>query len=58
MLVGGLLLVLGQYMPIYIITGVFITIRGVLMYTVDTSTKTGAVYGYEVLVAIRASLAL
>jgi hypothetical protein len=45
-------------MPIYIITGVFIIIRGVLIHTVNTSTKTGAVYSYEVLVAIGAGLAL
>jgi MFS family permease len=58
MLAGGLLPVLGRYMPIYIIAGVFMTIGGVLMHTVDASTKTGAVYGYEVLVAIGAGLAL
>ncbi len=58
MLAGSLLLVLGRYMPIYIIASVFMTIRGVLMHTIDTSTKTGAIYGYEVLVAIGASLAL
>jgi hypothetical protein len=45
-------------MPIYIITGVFIIIRGVLIYTINTSTNTGTVYGYEVLVVIRASLLL
>jgi hypothetical protein len=58
MLASGLLLVLGQYMPIYIIAGVFITIRGVLMHTVNASTKTGAIYSYKVLIAIKASLAL
>ncbi|KAF4634581.1 hypothetical protein G7Y89_g3528 [Cudoniella acicularis] len=58
MLAGGLLLVLGRYMPIYIIAGVFMTIGGVLMHTVDASTNTGAVYGYEVLVAIGAGLSL
>ena len=45
-------------MPIYIITGIFIIIRGVLIYTINTSTKTGIVYSYEVLVVIRASLIL
>jgi hypothetical protein len=45
-------------MPIYIITSVFIIIRGALIYTVSTNTKTGVIYGYEVLVAIRASLVL
>ena len=58
MLVGSLLLVLGRYMPIYIIAGVFMTIKGVLIHTVNTSTKTGVIYSYEVLVAIKASLVL
>jgi hypothetical protein len=57
-LVGSLLLVLGQYILIYIITSVFIIIRGVLMYTINTSTKTGVVYSYEVLVVIGAGLVL
>jgi hypothetical protein len=58
MLVDSLLLVLGRYMPIYIITSVFIIIRGALIYTINTSTNTGTVYDYEVLVVIRASLLL
>lgn len=58
MLIGGLLLVLGRYMPIYIIAGIFITIGGALLYTVDINTKTGIIYGYEVIVAIGASLTL
>jgi hypothetical protein len=58
MLASGLLLILKRYMPIYIIASVFITIKGVLMYTVNASTKTSAVYNYEVLIAIKASLAL
>lgn len=58
MLAGGLLPVLGRYMPIYIIAGVFMTIGGALMHTVDANTKTGAIYGYEVLVAIGVGLAL
>jgi len=45
-------------MPIYIIASVFITIGGVLMHTINTSTNTGAVYSYKVLVAIGASLLL
>jgi hypothetical protein len=58
MLASGLLLVLGQYMLIYIIASVFIAIRRVFMHTVNASTKTGAIYSYKVLVAIKASLAL
>jgi hypothetical protein len=44
-------------MLIYIIAGVFITIKRVLMHTVNANTKTGAIYSYKVLVAIGASLA-
>jgi hypothetical protein len=45
-------------MPIYIIAGVFITIKEVLIHIVNTSTKTGVIYSYEVLVTIGASLTL
>jgi hypothetical protein len=58
MLVGSILPVLKQYMSIYIITSVFITIKGVLIHTVNTNTKTSIVYNYKVLVIIRASLIL
>jgi hypothetical protein len=58
MLASDLLLILGQYMPIYIIASVFITIKGVLIHTVNASTKTGAIYGYEGLITIGANLAL
>ena len=58
MIAGGLLPVLGRYMPIYIIAGVFMTIGGALMHSVDANTKTGAIYCYEVMVAIGAGLAL
>jgi hypothetical protein len=58
MLIGGLLLVLRQYMPIYIIVGVFIIIKGVLIYIINVSTKTSVVYSYKVLIAIGASLIL
>lgn len=58
MLVGGLLPLLGRYMPIYMIAGVFIAIGGTFIYTVNASTKTGVIYGYEVLVAIGVGLVL
>jgi hypothetical protein len=45
-------------MLIYIITSVFITIKEVLIHTINASIKTSAVYSYKVLVAIKASLAL
>jgi hypothetical protein len=58
MLTSNILLILKRYMPIYTIAGVFITIKEILIHTVNTSTKTSVIYSYEVLVAIRASLAL
>ncbi|KAH8586640.1 hypothetical protein B0O99DRAFT_695312 [Bisporella sp. PMI_857] len=58
MLANSLLSVLGRYMPIYIIASIFITIRKALMHTVNAKTKTGAIYGYEVLVTVGAGLAL
>jgi hypothetical protein len=45
-------------MPIYIITGIFIIIKEVFIYIINTSTKTGIVYSYKVLVIIGASLIL
>jgi hypothetical protein len=45
-------------MPIYIIASVFIIIKGVFIYIINASIKTGAIYSYKVLVAIKASLAL
>jgi hypothetical protein len=58
MFTGGLLPILGRYMPIYIIAGIFMTIGGALMHTVDANTKSGVIYGYNVLIAIGAGLAL
>jgi hypothetical protein len=45
-------------MLIYIIASVFITIKRVLMHTININTKTGVVYSYKVLIAIGASLIL
>jgi Major Facilitator Superfamily len=52
MFTGGLLPVLGRYSPLYIISGVFLIIGGSLMHTIDISTSTSKIYGYEVLMAI------
>lgn len=49
---GAILPVYGRYSPFYIGTGVFLIIGGALMHTVDENTATGAIYGYEVLMAI------
>ena len=58
MIASGLLPVLKRYMLIYIIASVFMTIGGVLIYSVDANIKTGAIYYYEVIVAIRTGLIL
>jgi MFS family permease len=58
MFAGGILPVLGRYMPLYVIGGIFMTIGGALMHTVDAGTSTSAIYGYEVLVAIGAGIPL
>jgi hypothetical protein len=58
MFTGNILLVFERYMSIYIIAGVFIIIKEVLIHTVNASTKTGVVYSYKVLVTIRAGFAL
>ncbi|KAE9366275.1 MFS general substrate transporter [Stipitochalara longipes BDJ] len=52
MLTGGLLPILGRYAPLYVLSGIFIVIGGALMHTVDVTTNTSAIYGYEVLMAI------
>jgi hypothetical protein len=55
---GGLMPVVGYYMPWYFATGVFLTIGGSLMYTVDANTSTSRVYGYSVLIGIGAGCTL
>jgi hypothetical protein len=52
MFTGGLLPVIGRYSPLYIIAGIFVVIAGSLMHTIDITTSTSAIYGYEVLLAI------
>jgi hypothetical protein len=58
MVSGGLLPLLGRYMPFYIISGVFIVIGGPLMHTITLTTSTSAIYGYEVLVAIGTGISM
>jgi hypothetical protein len=45
-------------MSIYIIISVFIIIREVFIYIINTSTNINIVYSYKVLVIIKASLLL
>lgn len=42
----------GYYFPFYVAAGILITIGGGLMYTVDESTSTSAIYGYSVLIGL------
>jgi hypothetical protein len=51
MLAGGLLPVVGRYNVFYILGGALILVGGALMFTIDVTTKTGRIYGYEVLIA-------
>lgn len=52
MFTGGLLPVIGRYSPLYFTAGVFAIIAGSLLHTIDITTSTSAIYGYEVLLAI------
>ncbi|KAI9052700.1 hypothetical protein LZ554_002977 [Drepanopeziza brunnea f. sp. 'monogermtubi'] len=53
---GAVLSAYGYYMPWYTAGGIFIVIGGALMYTVDTTTSTSAVYGYSILVGFGCGL--
>jgi hypothetical protein len=44
----------GGIMPWFVLSGVFGTIGGSLMFTIDTSTSAGVVYAYSILIAIGA----
>jgi len=58
LLSGGLLPVIARYAPLYLLSGVFILIGGSLMHTIDVTTSTSAIYGYEVLMAIGIGLTM
>ncbi|KAM0510760.1 hypothetical protein ACHAPE_010558 [Trichoderma viride] len=53
---GILLPVFGYYMPWYIPSGGLMLIGGALMYKVTPSTSVGAIYGFEILIAVGAGL--
>lgn len=42
----------GYYFPFYIVAGVLIATGGGLMYTVDETTSTSAIYGFSVLIGL------
>lgn len=53
---GILLPVFGYYMPWYIPSGGLMMIGGALMYIVTPNTSVGAIYGFEILIAVGAGL--
>jgi len=54
---GALMPKYGFYLPWYIVSGVFLTIGGSLMYAlVDASTSPSKIYGYSVILAIGAGI--
>lgn len=54
---GALMPKYGFYLPWYIVSGVFLTIGGSLMYAlVDASTSPSKIYGYSVIIAIGAGI--
>jgi hypothetical protein len=56
MFAGALLPVFGHYAPWYFPTAIFMLIGGSLMYRVQPTTHTAAIYGFEVLIAIGTGL--
>ncbi|KAL6797124.1 major facilitator superfamily domain-containing protein [Trichoderma sp. SZMC 28012] len=57
MVSGALLPVFGYYMPWYLPSGALMLIGGALMFVVKPTTSVGAIYGYEILIAIGSGLA-
>ena len=53
---GQLLGFLGYYIIFYIVGGAFLLVGSALMFTVRAGTSAGAIYGFEVLIAIGAGL--
>lgn len=49
---GALMPKFGYYMPWSLASGVFVLIGGALMFTVDSTTSPGKVYGFSVLIAL------
>ena len=53
---GGILSAYGLYMPWYLVGGLFVVAGGAAMYTIDSNTSTGAIYGYSILLGIGAGM--
>ena len=58
MLNGGLMPILGYYMPWYAVSGIFLIIGGALMHSITSTTTAPKIYGYSVLLAIGAGSTL
>lgn len=54
---GILLPKVAYYNPFFIVSGVFTTLGGALLYTVTSTTSNSAIYGFTVLLAIGTALA-
>jgi hypothetical protein len=53
---GALLPVFGRYMPWYVPSGIVMLIGGALMFKIDATMSTSAIYGYEILIAVGGGL--
>lgn len=53
---GALLPVFGRYMPWYVPGGIFMLVGGSLMYSIDASSTTAKIYGFEILIAVGSGL--
>lgn len=58
MIGGGSLPKVGRYMPYYVASGALMIIGGALMHTIDPHTSASKIYGYEVVLAVGAGIAL
>lgn len=58
MVSGVILPRVGYYWVMYLVTGVFMTIGGALMITVNSNTAPANIYGYTVLIAIGSGLTI
>jgi hypothetical protein len=45
-------------MPLYLISGILMTIGGALMYTVKSTTPAANIYGYSILIAVGSGLTI
>ena len=55
-LTGALMNKVGYYVVFYLLGGIFSLIGGVLLFTTDVNTSTGAIYGYSILVGLGAGM--